>query len=1069
MLLDNDIRAFLRNRLEERNLIVINKGKKDNKFRLSTGRNALLRKVSRLVLLVVIITSLGWNWALDPNIHLSYLQGIDEVYADDGGQEWNYYRYDDSNNAVVNRPTPTDGALTAEKWSVKFGDGVQDSTMTGIMTTPTMPIIVNGKMYIGLNKQILEINKETGAVVRRSETLSDNLGYAMNPPLYADGKIFIQAANGKVCAVDANSFKLLWTAQATTKGQTLSPLSYRKINGKGYVYTGTWTGDSSNGSYFAMTTDNSNVNGGVKKAAWEITHKGGFYWAGAYATNNYIVIGSDDGVPGAGGKSTLYSINPVTGKPIDTINSINGDIRCTIIYENGSVYFTTMAGYIYKVEISQNGKFGKITSLRLADKSLGASVIYKGRIYVGVAGQGGIYSSDGGHTLAVVKDNGNNLQKLYSIPVKGYPRSAPLISTAYEGKDFDGDGKADGRVYVYFTYNAPPGGVYCIFDEPTWTKQSDVKFSNKEAELFIPGDGKKQYCISTIVADKTGTLYYRNDSAYMFALESSELALTSLSVYAGTGGNELTVSPAFDNRISDYEVVTPSSEKSVTVEADAVSGATIKINDKSASGSGMVTVPINDAVTKVPIRVSKDGKTRLYNVSVRKKGVDTGLSYLATNASNGKGIENRPMTPGSFSDSVKEYSFNWLEENLAQKFYNLWALPNDENAKIKVIAVSNTKVATNELVETKGNGRYPIYYDDPSKNVIVKIEVTSEDGTTKKTYDIIIQRTEVDMNIEDTDDSKELPSSVWKRLYGNGRYDTMKTIVDEGFTKTGGTVVVATGANFKDALAASGFAGLFDAPIVLTDGSNLSNQAKSILQRLKPNQVYVAGGTFAVKNQVLSQISSATGLPSSKVKRISGQTSAGTSAELALEGKGKWSNEGIAIIATNKSFKDALSVSPIAYYKKYPVLLADNGKTLSKEVINALKNLGIKEAIIVGGEGAVSKNVVNQLVDVGIGLKKRLGGANGAETSAIIAKWGIENGLSANRIGVATSQNFPDALGGAALCGHNGAVLILADDKTMLNTTFPTGYRDGISKGYVFGGNFAVGIKTWNALVRSIR
>ncbi len=997
----------------------------------------------------------------------------EQVLADDGGQEWNYYRYDDSNNAVVNRPTPTNGASTAEKWAVKFGDGVQDSTMTGIMTTPTMPIIVNGKMYIGLNKQILEVNKDTGAVVRRSEVLPDNLGYAMNPPLYADGKIFIQASNGKVFALDAGTLKLVWTVQASTKGQTISPLMYRRVGGTGYVFTGTWTGETTNGSYFGFTTGNGGVSGagtgsaGTKKSAWEITHKGGFYWAGAYATDNFIAIGSDDGVTGSGGRSTLYILNPTTGKTIDSINNINGDIRCTIVYEEGALYFSTTAGYLYKVKVNSAGKIGTPTSLRVTDKSLGAPTVYNGRVYVGVAGQGGIYSSDGGHSFAVVQDTGSELKRLYSIPVKGFPRSGALISTAYEGKDFDGDGKADGRVYVYFTYNSPPGGVYCIYDEPSWKSQSDVEFKNSEIELFIPGAGKTQYCISTIIADKNGTIYYRNDSAYMFALEENSAALSKISVYDASG-KAVSLSPAFDNRVSDYEGVVSSGTNKVTVEVDAVSGPTVKVNGEDYTRYGTVTVPLNDAITKFPIVATKGGKSRTYNVTIRKRGVDVGLSYLASNSSNGKGIANKPMTPGTFSDSVTDYSFNWIGETVTQRFYNLWIIPNDPNAKVRVYADGGAGSNVNGEIVAKEGGRYPIYYSDVNKDVKVKVEVTSEDGSVKKIYNVTIQRVEVDMGsggTGNTGGSTELSSKVWKRLYGTGRYDTMKAIVDEGFTKTAGTVIVATGENFKDALAASGLAGLNEAPIVLTSKNSLSQQARAVLTRLKPERVYIAGGTFAVSDNVKAQIDALTGVNSI---RLAGLNSAATSAELALAGKGRWSSEGTAIIATNKNFKDALSVSPIAYAKGYPVLLANNGSNLTKEVQDALKSLGIKNVIIVGGEGAVTRNVVNQLDSLGISVRTRLGGKNGVETSSLIARWGLANGLSANRMGVATSQNFPDALGGAALCGHNKSILVLADDKANLNATFPALYKSVIRQGYVFGGPSAVGVSTWNTLVTSV-
>ena len=307
----------------------------------------------------------------------------------------------------------------------------------------------------------------------------------------------------------------------------------------------------------------------------------------------------------------------------------------------------------------------------------------------------------------------------------------------------------------------------------------------------------------------------------------------------------------------------------------------------------------------------------------------------------------------------------------------------------------------------------------------------------------------------------------WQRLYGAGRYDTMKTIVQTGFQETGGTAIVATGTNFKDALAAAGLAGLSDAPIILTDGKNLSSQAKAELTRLKPSKIYIAGGTFAISDNVMNQIKTVTNTTIGETLiRLAGPNSSGTSAELALAGKGNWSTT--AVIATNKSFKDALSVAPLAFAGKMPIFLADNGQSVSSAVLNAMKDCEIQDVIIVGGKAAVSENVEKQILDAGFNFIKenRLWGNTGVETSAAIAKYGIDHlGMSADNMGVATSQNYPDALAGAAFCGHKNSVLVLADDKAMKNANFPANYKDTITKGYVFGGSFAVGVKTFTYLV----
>ena len=302
---------------------------------------------------------------------------------------------------------------------------------------------------------------------------------------------------------------------------------------------------------------------------------------------------------------------------------------------------------------------------------------------------------------------------------------------------------------------------------------------------------------------------------------------------------------------------------------------------------------------------------------------------------------------------------------------------------------------------------------------------------------------------------------AWKRLAGNGRYDTMAEIVQEGWAgQTGGTVVVATGEGFKDALAAAGLAGLDEAPVVLTAGKSLSKQAEAQLRALNPSKVYVAGGTFAVSDGVLSSIKKVTGV---RPTRVFGQTSASTSAALAIAGMGRWGDT--AIIATNKSFKDALSVAPVSYAKHWPILLADNGKSINDDVIKALKDCGIKHAYIVGGTAAVTPNVEEQLKRNGVDLADRLAGANGIETSRAIADFALENGLTVANMAFATSLNFPDALGGAALCGKNASVLLLCNEGADGNLSFATERVAGIDTGYVFGGTYAFSERLYDRLL----
>ena len=117
-------------------------------------------------------------------------------------------------------------------------------------------------------------------------------------------------------------------------------------------------------------------------------------------SSDYLVFGSDDG--SSEGTDTnsaiLYSVNTHTGLLLDKMTS-HGDIRSTIVYNNGYVYFTTKGGYLYRVQMNADGTFGSTSSYNLGGMATASPVVYKGRIYVGVCGNGGQYNGGMGDTI----------------------------------------------------------------------------------------------------------------------------------------------------------------------------------------------------------------------------------------------------------------------------------------------------------------------------------------------------------------------------------------------------------------------------------------------------------------------------------------------------------------------------------------------------------------------------------------------------------------------------------------------------------------------------------------------
>ena len=289
-----------------------------------------------------------------------------------------------------------------------------------------------------------------------------------------------------------------------------------------------------------------------------------------------------------------------------------------------------------------------------------------------------------------------------------------------------------------------------------------------------------------------------------------------------------------------------------------------------------------------------------------------------------------------------------------------------------------------------------------------------------------------------------------RRLSGATRYDTMERIVGAGGWRSGGTVIVASGGNYPDALAASGLAGVLDAPIVLTDGNTLSVQASARLTSLAPSRIIVAGGRAAVSDGVVAALRGIC----PDVERVAGETRVDTSLELYRKGSG-WGST--AILATSGNFADALSVSSYAYAAKAPVFLVDPGTGLTRAQKAALGTFG--QVLVVGGENAVPSRHVAGLPGV-----TRLSGATRYETSERIAEWTTGHGLGMDGVVYATGANFPDALAAGPLAGRAGAVTLLVADVHSPAVSFSADYRGKVDRAYVVGGENAVSRATADAI-----
>ena len=352
---------------------------------------------------------------------------------------------------------------------------------------------------------------------------------------------------------------------------------------------------------------------------------------------------------------------------------------------------------------------------------------------------------------------------------------------------------------------------------------------------------------------------------------------------------------------------------------------------------------------------------------------------------------------------------------------------------------------------------YTVRYEDNDKPGTAKIIITGlspYEGEIVQTFVIKTETHEV----------------TWKRLQGGSAITTMKAIVNEGW-ETSDWAIVATNKGYHDALSASGIAGLLGAPVLMTDPNSLSSVTKNLIVNKGIKNVLIVGGTNAVSANVETQIKAISSV--SQVIRKSGGTATTTAIaiykygkELAAAGGESWSQD--AIVATSKSFQDALSIAPYAYAKKAPIFLTDLNKTNVRDSVVSMINSGeFTRSIIVGGTA-----VVEQATDAKLVSSSRFAGTSCYSTSTEIAKFCLQEGMVATNMGVARGDAYQDALAGAALLGKNNSIIVLADDNKKTSKTYNISriiapQTENIYVGYIFGGTGAVSQAVEDTIVQT--
>ncbi len=270
------------------------------------------------------------------------------------------------------------------------------------------------------------------------------------------------------------------------------------------------------------------------------------------------------------------------------------------------------------------------------------------------------------------------------------------------------------------------------------------------------------------------------------------------------------------------------------------------------------------------------------------------------------------------------------------------------------------------------------------------------------------------------------PPRTVVRLAGANRYETAAKVSQQSHPSPGAGLAaayVASGENFPDALAGAPAADQRGAPILLVQAGSIPTATSAELTRLKPNIIYLLGGTAVVSTSVQSQLAAFS--RSGTVVRVAGADRYATA--VAAVTNAFPSTVSDVMVATGAGFADALAGGGAASRANMPILLVQ-GNAIPAATATKLGQLSPSRIWVLGGTGSISAAVETQLRAYA-GTVTRLAGDDRYETGVCISRQ-FFTAATGDHLWVATGALFPDAL----TAGASGDPVLLT-----LKTQLPAG------------------------------
>jgi putative cell wall-binding protein len=310
------------------------------------------------------------------------------------------------------------------------------------------------------------------------------------------------------------------------------------------------------------------------------------------------------------------------------------------------------------------------------------------------------------------------------------------------------------------------------------------------------------------------------------------------------------------------------------------------------------------------------------------------------------------------------------------------------------------------------------------------------------------------------------------RISGADRYATADAVAKAmvGTRTDLDAVIIASGENFPDGLAAAALAGAIDkaqggSPLLLTPAAALKTGTVGTLLAFKTagaTSAIIVGGTNSVSADVEAQVT-ALGFT---VTRIAGANRYETANLIAAS---VYTNNGATIgtfggyrtafLANGNNFPDALAASSWAFNNQHPLFLTD-GSSLTAGTKAAMTAAKVQQVVILGGLSAVSAEAATEAAGVsGVITTVRISGDTRYDTATALATTiATVDADYKTRAMLVSGTNFPDALAAGQLAGlaSSYAIIPVTDPLPAAVSTWATANQATLSNIRAIGGTTAI-------------